>query len=410
MSILGLTGPFAGKVLAQDTFDVRAVTTGPEHHFFGYYGICPWNRSQTHLLGLQTTFQDRMPDASESASIGLIDTRTGEFEKVASTSSWNFQQGAMLHWNPGKPDSEIYYNDREGDQIVSRMMDVHTGHTRTLSRPINALSHSGRYALSLTYGRLGRMRQVVGYAGMKDPNENEPYPEDDGVFLTDLQTGESRLVVSIARVNALLQERGLDLRGAHMWFNHVVFNPSDSRFFFLARAWRPEHLPDLRNLATGMFTVDIDGSNLIEAIPFEYGVSHFDWRNDREILATFQDVDDDYRWKHFLFRDGERDYKILGDGDLNFDGHCTFAPDKSVFATDRKLSQNNNFRQHLYLYNLESGVRQKCADFDMLHSRYISGSLRCDFHPRWNQDSNKLCFDGISQKDGTRQLHVVSLS
>ena len=100
LSILGLTGPFVGKVLAQDTSDVPAVTSGPEHHFFGYYGICPWNRSQTHLLGLQTTFQDRMPGASESASIGLIDTRTGEFEKVASTYSWNFQQGAMLHWNP----------------------------------------------------------------------------------------------------------------------------------------------------------------------------------------------------------------------------------------------------------------------------------------------------------------------
>jgi len=64
------------------------------------------------------------------------------------------------------------------------------------------ISHNGKYALSLTYGRLGRMRNVVSYANVVDPYENEAHPE---------------------------------LEHKHIWFNHTVFNKSDTRFFLLAR-------------------------------------------------------------------------------------------------------------------------------------------------------------------------------
>ena len=397
------------NVAAKNKYNVRAITKGPKHHFFGYYGICPWNKSQTHLLTLETDFQDHMPNTSEKAAIGLINVKNGKFKKITETAAWNFQQGAMLHWDPLNPDSEIFYNDRTGNQIVSKILNIQNGHTKELPRPINALSHDGKYALSLTYGRLGRLRKVVGYSGMRDPNIHEPYPDNDGVFLTDIQTGKSKLIVSIAQVNTVLKNRGLDLKGAHMWFNHVVFNKSDTRFLFLARVWRPEHLPHLRDLTTGMFTVNIDGSNLIETIPFEYGVSHFDWRNDQEIIATFQDIEDNNQFKHFIFKDGSGQFRLLGNGELNFDGHCTFAPNQRWIATDKKIKNNNTFRQHLYIYDMAKNQLKRIVNFDMKEKQNINGNLRCDFHPRWNHSGDAICFDAIDQKDGTRQLHVVNL-
>ncbi|RJP16033.1 MAG: hypothetical protein C4520_18615 [Candidatus Abyssobacteria bacterium SURF_5] len=45
---------------AIDSVSVRAVTSGPKHHFFGYYGISPWNESRTRLLCLETDFQNRL--------------------------------------------------------------------------------------------------------------------------------------------------------------------------------------------------------------------------------------------------------------------------------------------------------------------------------------------------------------
>jgi hypothetical protein len=263
---------------------VRTLTSGPKHHLFGYYSICPWNHSQTQLVCLESDFQDHLPEAHESAGIGLVDAKTGKFERITQTRAWNLQQGAMLHWLPQNPDTEIIHNDRspdsEGD-IISTILNVKTGHKRLLPRAVSGLSHNGCYALSLTYGRLQRMRKVVGYSGAVDPNPNSAHPDNDGVFLMDLETGESNLVVSIKQIFELLVDRHPVLKERHMWFNHVTFNPSDNRFFFLARCWEGDQLQ------TGMFTVNLDGSDLYELVPFGKSVSHFDWRNDTDVLVTY---------------------------------------------------------------------------------------------------------------------------
>ncbi len=123
----------------------------------------------------------------------------------------------------------------------------------------------------------------------------------------------------------MLKKRGLDLKAAHMWFNHVVFNKSDTRFFFLARTRKAGG-----SLETGMFTANIDGSDLFEAIPYGSGVSHFDWRNDKEIIATFQNKGGDGK-KHYLLKDKEQDFRLIGEGRLSFDGHCVFGPDQTNY-------------------------------------------------------------------------------
>jgi hypothetical protein len=259
------------------------LTSGPKHHFFGYYGICPWNESGRYLVCLESGFQDRMPRPGEAAAIGLVDSQTGQFSQVARTRAWNLQQGAMLHWDPTKPESQIIYNDRQGDDIVSVILDVNSGRKRVLPRAVSAVSHNGKWALSLTYGRMGRLRKVVGYGAAKDPNPDDPAPENDGVFLMDLSTGRSKLAVSIAQVYERLLIKYPLLRGRHMWFNHIVFNKNDTRFFFLARA----NLPPDEIRYTAMFTANPDGTELREVVPFDKRVSHFDWRNERNHCDLF---------------------------------------------------------------------------------------------------------------------------
>ncbi len=94
-----------------------------------------------------------MPGKDDSAGIGLVDAITGRYERITETMAWNFQQGAFMHWNPLKPDSEILYNDRIDNEIVSIFLDINTGKKRILPRPVNGISHDGKHALSLTYGR-----------------------------------------------------------------------------------------------------------------------------------------------------------------------------------------------------------------------------------------------------------------
>jgi len=374
---------------------IRVLTSGQKHHFFGYYGICPWNRSGKYLLSLESPFQEHFPTLDESAAIGLVDAKTGKFEKIAETQAWNLQQGAMLHWNPLEPD-EIIYNNRKGNQIISVIMNIQTGKKRILPAAINGLSHNGKYALSLSYGRLGRLRKTVGYQGVEDPTEKIPHPDNDGVFVMNMLTGKRTLAVSILDFYKLIRDRHPELKNRHMWCNHTVFNKSDTRFFFLGRS------SENGRLQTGMFTVNLDGSKLREVIPYGYRVSHFDWRNDEEIIATFQN---NGRKSHYLFTDGRGDYKALGDGFLDFDGHCSFAPDQNWLVTDRKQKLN----QSLIIFNVLTKKGKILTTLDMKLKRNISGHLRCDFHPRWNRAGDVICFDAIDQQNGTRQLHIAYL-
>ncbi|UCG59359.1 MAG: hypothetical protein JSU70_07575 [Phycisphaerales bacterium] len=403
---LGVLG-FSGGILTATTrtrarlrdFRIRIVTSGPKHHFFGYYGICPWNESGQFLLSLESDFQDHFPSPDEPVSIGLVDSETGEFSKVAESRAWNLQQGAMLHWSPLCAD-EIIYNDRRGNEIVSVVPNVKSGSRRLLPRPVSALSHNGRFALSLTYGRLRRLRKTVGYEGAEDPNPNSPHPDNDGVFLMNMATGKHKLIVSIEDVYRILVKKHPELKHRHMWFNHTVFNRNDTRFFFLART-----RDNKGRLETGMMTANLDGSELREVIPYGTRVSHFDWRNDRQIIATFAYKGQER--KHILFTDGKDDYEIVAGQFFAGDGHCTFSPDQKWIATDQK--HYGTLEQSLLAFNVESNQGIVLARLSMKEKRYISGDLRCDFHPRWNRTGDAICFDALEAKSGTRQLHVAHL-
>jgi hypothetical protein len=392
-------------------YHLKASTSGPKHHFFGYYGIPPWNKSQTHRVALESDFQDHLPEPHEAAAIGLVNATTGGFRKIGETRAWNLQQGAMLHWNSLAADGEIIFNDRKKDNpagIISIVLDVKTGMRRELPRAVSAVSRNGRYALSLTYGRLRRMRPVVGYVGAVDPNPNVAHPENDGVFLMDLKTGESKLAVSIGEVHRRLVSAHPDLReflrDRHMWFNHTVFNKDDTRFFFLARCWK-ETPQGQRYLESAMFTANLDGSDLREVVPFGKGVSHFEWRNAKEIMATFTHNDGADK-QHVLFTDGFGDYKIVGEGFLKGDGHCSFAPDSEWMVTDRNHGESRS--KLLMIFHI--GMKQGLVLGTFPVKEYFTGDLRCDLHPRWNRTGDAICFDALETKGWTRQLHVAYLN
>ena len=384
------------------TVRIEQITTGPKNHFFGYYGVCPWNESERFLVCLESPFQDHLPEPDEPATICLIDTQTRALHRLADTRAWNLQQGAMLHWNPLQPNDEIIYNDRRADDIIAVVRNVRTGTKRDLPRPVSAVSHRSGYAASVTYGRLGRLRKVVGYVGAQDPYPNDPHPADDGIFLIDIGSGRVRLIVSIKSVYELLAKKHPGLQQCHLWFNHTVFSRDDTRLLFLARARYPA---GAKRFDTAMFTVGINGDNLREVVPFGTGVSHFDWRNDREIVATFR-WDDSAGKPHFLFRDAAAPtYRRLGEGFLDHDGHCTFDPAGAWLVSDPHDDTISG--RLLKLYHIESSKHKVLGAFPL--GDYAHGDLRCDLHPRWNRTGNTICFDAIDQSTGTRQVHLAHL-
>lgn len=380
-------------------FTMRTLTNGPKHHFFGYYGMSAWNKSESTMVCLESSFQHRMPNEGEKAVIGLVNPESGNFNPITETGAWNLQQGALIHWNPISSEKEFIYNDSINDELQSVSINIDSGEKHILSRPISAVAEKGNYALSLTYGRLSRLRKVVGYAGAKDPYENEAHPSEDGVFLMDLKTGKNKLIVSIAEVFEKSVAGYPALADRHMWFNHTVINPSATKFLFLARFKDKES-----GLDSAMFTANMDGSDLRMVIPFGARVSHFGWRNDNEIIATFY-LNGRKEMNHILFDEKKQDYKIVGENFLFDNGHCTFAHGGRYMATDFKDKRTRSQSLWFYDQKLDQGL-QLCSR-PAYEKIYITGNMRCDFHPRWNPAGNKICFDAIDPATKTRQMHLV---
>ena len=70
-SILGSVKHQSSNQDSFPKFTVRKLTSGPKHHFFGYYGITPWNKSQTHLLCLADRTRVEEDTSSETAPVEI---------------------------------------------------------------------------------------------------------------------------------------------------------------------------------------------------------------------------------------------------------------------------------------------------------------------------------------------------
>jgi len=119
---------------------VQRITEGPFYHFFGYYDKFPWDITGRYILGMQVSFMNRPPTPEDVLVIGLIDTKEGNrWRPLASTVAWYWQQGTMLHWLPSAPDRKIIFNCRTRQGYGSTILDIKTGESRILPRPIYAL-------------------------------------------------------------------------------------------------------------------------------------------------------------------------------------------------------------------------------------------------------------------------------
>jgi len=377
------------------TSRIRALTSGPKHHFYGYYGVSPWDRAMRYHLALETDFHNRPPTAADKARVGLADARTGAFAACAETAAFNFQQGSMLHWIDAGRGEEFTFNDWEGDRLVSRAVHPETKARRTLEFAIEAVSPREPIALGLNYGRMSLCRPVVGYALPKPPGELVPYPEDDGLFRVDLATGKGRLVLSIKEVIAALPAD--ETRIGPAYFNHIDFSTDGGRVLFLCRIKKPDG-----GFLSSLWTVDPDGKNPACQIDYRHKVSHFVWLAPRHLLITTDVLG---RMGFVEFTDGQKDFKAVGAGVLPGDGHPALSPDRRWIACDSYAGGRDPERE-LMLFRMADGRKVSLGRF--ASPEPYSGDIRCDLHPRWSPDARLVSFDSIHE--GLRQIYLADVA
>lgn len=373
--------------------NINRLSASPKHHFFGYYGINPWDSTTRYHLALETDFHTHRPLPEDVATVGLIHRDTHEFIPHAKTSAFNLQQGSMMHWINGGAGAEFTFNNWENGTLVSRTMNPTTGTVRTIQGAIAAVSPTTPLAIGLSYGRMAHCRAVVGYATDTKSTDVEAQPEDDGLYQLNLQDGNSKLVLSIADVIRASGDK--QVVGKRTWFNHVLFNTDGTRLLFFCRV-RHE-----TGFYTSLWTVNPDGSDLEMQIPFGYRVSHFDWRTPTRVLVS-SDILGEMGFVEFT--DGLRDFTPLGRGVLPSDGHASFSPDREWLLCDTYPRGTERLAQ-LMVYNIAENRKIVLGEFH--HEEQFVGDIRCDLHPRWALDGKTITFDSVHE--GSRQIYLVEL-
>ena len=373
------------------------LTIPPRHHFFGYYDKCPWDAAGRRVLAMESTFADRMPGPDDELALGVIPAGTRRFEAFDTTTAWCWQQGTMLQWLPGSR-NEVIYNKRAGNRFISVIRDQGSGAVRSLPLPIYAVSPDAHYALSLNFARLNHQRPGYGYEGVPDHTRHDLCPANDGVYWMDLQSGEWKLILSLAQAADLRRVPTMD--GAMQKFNHIQINTDGSRYAVIHR-WRPPTNGGREIRCDRLVTANPDGSE--PYVLADYGMfSHYDWVNERQIIAWAEEPGIGRRY--FLCDDRTPAKQIIGDGVLDCDGHMTLSPDRRWMLTDTYPDRQR--MRTLLLYKWPDGPRVDIAKF--YSPPELEGPLRCDLHPRWSRDGTKICID--SAHAGTRQMYVLDAS
>jgi len=391
---------------ADFTTEMRQITFGPKHTFFGYIGhvrTIPWNRSGRYVLALRSDFQDRMPQPHEAAEIVLLDARNHFKPRVVDhTRAWNFQQGTMFYWNPAAPETQFFFNDRDPNthNVFCVLFDLTKGRRiaeyRYDDTPLGngGVAQRGGWWLGINYGRLARLRPVTGYPGGRDWSAHEKHPANDGIFKINTKTKEKRLLVSYRQMADAVRATRPEVDQKDLFVNHTLWSRNDERIFFFVRGDF-----EVRGARLDIpFTMKADGTDL-RPLALHIG-GHPEWQSDSVMIGA--------RDKDQILFDVERQAVtgVIGSPSIipNPGGDIALSPDGKWFV-------NGYGEQGKNYYNIiRLADRAWTRTVGVNQDGYITGELRIDPAPDWNRDNTQILVGGVAaDEQKTRQLFLITM-
>jgi len=407
-ALLARWGPWIARVAGFAGDEERYRTDSPfvgvqrfgsyEHHyFFGYYDLIPADGDDSVVLSLQvpgrTVRAGQVP-----ARVGYFETiEPARFYPIGETRCWCWQQGCRLQWYPARErggNRLVLYNaEMDGRPgAVIRSLDRPSEILCQMGRPIYSVTGDGKIGLSLNFERLGRLRPGYGYTAFSGKESEKIDPGKDGIWRVDMKSGRADLIFSLHDVVRLEPLPSME-RAVH-YVNHISVNPDDSRFLFF-HVWLTEG-----KRYTRLITLDLDGGRPY-ALVNEGHVSHYTWKNSKEILCFSTHRDTGMRYH--LYEDLTEKRSVVGEGIMMEDGHPSYSPDQRAILTD-SYPDEQGYRR-LWLFDFLANRLTELARF--YSPFYLKGEYRCDLHPRWNHAGNRIYVD--TAHHGVRSLYGITL-
>ncbi|MBN1554795.1 MAG: hypothetical protein JXA11_08615 [Phycisphaerae bacterium] len=401
---------------------VWCVTPDAGGSIIRFFNTPAFSPSGRYLAVFRLPYEDRMPQPGDAGQVVLIDLAEGTERVVAETRGWEAQLGANVNW--GGDDHTLFFNDVDPDtwDAFAVRLDPLTGESRRMGGCVYHASADGRYLVSACVKRMRRTQP--GY-GVMIPDELVPRnlgaSEDDGIYITDTETGECRMLVSLAEAIRTAQPRlnlGGDANEFEIYGFHSAWNPRGDRLFFSMR-WYPAQEPRfdvLHDPKGGMrfavFTIRPDGKELYLAVPpeeWEKVGHHTTFLHTGRKLTMNLDIHrNGLRFVHCNLDGTELKpitEKVLGSG------HPSIHPDGRHILTDTYVFEEMAFGDGtipLRWVDIETGEEKTLVRINSRtpNQEQLVG-MRLDPHPTFDREWRWIAFNAY--ENGARRVFVADL-
>jgi hypothetical protein len=367
------------------------IFSDPTHHvFYGYYDKTPFQPSANspHILSCHLPVTKFFFDNSKKLILGFYEDGGESFHFIDKTDAWSWQMGARLMWHPNITNMVCYNKFLDGSYktIFYDLNENKISHQ--IDKASYDISSDGNFSLSLNFERLQKFRPGYGYRDKGNHNASEPSPANDGIFMTDIQSKKSDLIVSLEDI-CLLNPTD-SMKNSSQYFNHISISPLSTGFIFL-------HLWDnLVSRSNRMFYYDLDSAKLLQVT--ENPVSHYAWKDDNHVLVTELYNN---RYNYVLYNIITLKREILGNNLLFKDGHPSILNDGNYFICDSYRDKLGY--QSLFLYDILNNSKKNILKTYIPNK--FDGEYKCDLHPRLSSNNKTICIDMVSK--GRRVMGLI---
>lgn len=388
---------------------VRMVTPPDGFYIHTFYDICPFSPSQRYLAVSKLPYQDREATYGDMVDVCVIDLHNETIETVYSTKGWGFQLGANLNW--GKTDRFLYTNDIIGNEAVCVRIDLETGETKAYSGPMYHISPDESAVAGFPLDLINITQMGYGVPKFRDVEEIQGAPADQGLWHTNLVSGETRLLVSLKDTFDKADDPEF-LQGGDCYFFHTKYNRQGTRMLQVMRCMFFDN-PEKKGWNPMLFTFNPDGTDIRQAVTrlqWSLRGNHPNWHPDGEHiimnLTPFWLGEQNMRFCMFDHTGGN--FRMLSEKHLG-SGHPSVDPSTQWLISDyyvgeyKKLNLPDNPVRLIHLPTMEEFAI--CTVFTNLDIEV--STFRVDPHPAWSRDYKKVCINAAPE--GSRQVLVADL-
>lgn len=374
------------------------------HRFFDTSPISP---SGKYIALFRLPYENVSPKPGDTGEVVVIDLKDLSEVCVVETRGWETQLGANVQW--GATDKELFYNDVDTEtwDAFAVKFNFLSGEKQRLSGTVFMATTDGKRLASYDLKK-SRFAQV-GYGVVVQNDQvsrNRGLVADDGVYVTDVEKNETRMIASIRDI----YEQTVP--------SIAIPNPEDFEYYCFQVKW---NLQGTRLLTTiqwspigggdrrrAVITMNPDGTDIRTAVtPDQWakGGHHINWHPDGEHLTMNLNID------------GKRGIEIISVGYDGSDlkeiypkgsGHPSVNPAGKPYVITDAYAGEMPIKGDMSPIRLINMKEQSEVIADEIFLPAVTNfEFRVDAHPAWDRTGKMVVYN--SMEDSTRCVYLLNV-